>query len=578
MSRSLLLALASLFSAFPLAASSPVASEGEPQEELVLATYDLGAVLPGVDSSKLEASLMLPPAGGAALGLPEVGAEHYARPSADVVMNIVSRALEDEFLERGRDLSLQDETTLLLLAPAETHAKVRGVIDALRGVVAGSAVLRVDVLTSSAAGKMPGNNVVAASEVDRMVAQAGADVEHQSFEIQLEAGRTAHLDQSESVSFLFDYDVEIAHGSCVFDPVVLTTREGLRCLLRAAPAGGGLALSVHLQSSWIDPGEPLALNLTAMVGREDAGMAMLEGPGVIESPEVLVHGFAANTFLPDGKALLFATETVVGGQTRRQVIALRRQGEGMLPYASHPIPGTGRRLLALNSELFRAPFVEVLEFRNPWTGTHPLLTARMQGEPSHFLLSWMRNFAVWDRLGPWVLVVTDRGWDGNNAQKLEQLVRGRMEPPALVSVEVELQSGSSDRPARCSLPIRLGSEAGVVAGRTGTLVADFDVEVAMFAGVADPVVTPTFDGLAARLGVLPGEGPERVLTVKGAAHLARKPSGEIHLKGALLDRLELPRYDSLELGERRKLPASDGAARVKLGPASDGLSLNVTVR
>jgi hypothetical protein len=60
----------------------------------------------------------------------------------------------------------------------------------------------------------------------------------------------------------------------------------------------------------------------------------------------------------------------------------------------------------------------------------------------------------------------------------------------------------------------------------------------------------------------------------------RNPAGEILQKGSAFGRLELPRYDVLRLDERRILPVSDGATRVKLGPVSSdaGMTLNVTVR
>jgi len=587
---SLSIALASvcapgLVSGAPGSAACSIYEEGGegPQEELVLATYDLRTVLPRTDAESWSQSMMLPPAGRGVHELPAIGRDEelYENSSADVIMKIISRALEDEFLERGRDLSLQDDQHLLLLAPRSTHDKVAGIVDTLRGMASDSALLRVDILSSSSSGgALPGNNVVAAGEVDRMIAQAGSEVEHRSFEIQLEAGRTTRLDQRKTINFLFDYDVEIAQGSFVFDPVVLQTREGLRLLMRAAPAGGGLALGCFLQWSQVDEEENHPINLVGMVSREEKGMAVIDGPQVLQNPSVLVHGFSVNTFLPEGKALLFASETVFAGKIHRQVVALRHERGDLAPYVSHPIPGTGRKLIAVNSELFRPPMLEVFDgpYR-PRRGDHPLMTARMLAEPSHFFLGWMRNFAVWDRLGPWVLIVTDRSWDGDNEKKLEALVRGRQSSPTLTSLEVRLQAVAGKLPVRCSLPVRIGSQAGLVVGRTRTVLFDLDVEVAQFAGALDSVMLSTFDGIALDMSVLPGNGNERVLVTDGAAHLVREPAEEIHLQGSLLGRLELPRYDVLALNERRTLLASDGASRVTLGQAAEnGLALDITVR
>ncbi len=577
--------------ATPVHTGAPVlapAIEGEDEgqkEELLLAIYDLRAILPRIDVKGWEQSLMLPPAGRGRHHLPEAGSDKggfYASSSGDVIMKIISRALEDEFLERGRDLSLQDEQSLLLLAPQTTHAKVEGIVNALRGMASDAAVVRVDILSSSdPSQKLPANNVVAASEVDRIIAQAGSSMHHESFELQLEPGRTTLMDQRETISLLFDYDVEIAQGAFVFDPVVLQTQEGLRILMRASPAGGGLAMNCVFQTSQVDQNENHPIRLAGMVNREDAGMAMVQGPQVLQNPSVLVHSFSVNTFLPDGKALLFASETVLAGEIQRQVIAVRKVQGNMGPYISHPIAGTGRRLLMVNAELFRSPMIATTEgpYRGDFRANHPLLTSSLQSEPSHFFLGWMRNFAVWDRLGPWVLIVTDRSWDGDNEKKLEALVNSRQESPALASVEIELQASAGDRPVRCSLPIRVGSQAGLAVGKTRTVLFDFNVEVAAFSAVADPMMLSTFDGMAVTLSVLEGRGLERVLVVDGAAHLVRKQPSEIHLQGSVLGRLELPRYDILKLDERRTLPGSDGANRVKLGPASDdNLVLNVTVK
>jgi hypothetical protein len=571
--------------------SHAVSSDGdEKQEELVLANYDLRALLPNVDGAGWEQSLLLPPAGRGRHPLPVAHVERsYEQSSGDVVMKIISTALEEEFLERYRDLSLQGEQNLMLLAPESTHQKVAGIIDALRAMASDSALIRVDVLSfgESERANLPGlhgNNVIAASEVDRLIAQAvSSNAQHQSFEMQLQSGRTTMLERREEISFLFDYDVEIAQGSFVFDPIVLQTQDGLKLLMRASPAGGGLALNCVLQSSVVDEEfEEHPISLSGMVGSEKTGMAVVEGPQVLQNPGVLMHGFSVNTFLPDGKAVLFASETKLAGGTHRQVVVLRSVGGGLTPYASHPVPGTGRKLLMVNSELFRSPWLETVKgpYRDGARRGHPLLTARLLAEPSHFFLGWMRNFAVWDRLGPWVVIVTDRSWDGDNEEKLQALVRGMEEPPALATVEIELQTTSGDRRAKLSLPLVVGTTAGAVVGKTHTVLADFTVEVAQFSAAADPFMVATFDGMALTLGVIPGRDHERVLVVSGAAQLVRKPAGEILQEGPALGRLELPRYDVLRLNERRNFPVSDGATRVKLGPVSSdaGMTLNVTVR
>ena len=160
--------------------------------------------------------------------------------------------------------------------------------------------------------------------------------------------------------------------------------------------------------------------------------------------------------------------------------------------------------------------------------------------------------------GPWVIGPAQ---EGAAALPASQELR-------VANISLALYSGE-ERIAGTVLPVRGGEVGAVVLGVQDELLADYDVEVAQFAAVADPTIYSSFDGLIAR--VVPSWSPSGELSVHVVAE-ANVTTGEaekVDMEGPVLGELEQRTHTSLTVDERVR-------ANAVLGDRSgDGLRLLV---
>jgi hypothetical protein len=366
----------------------------------------------------------------------------------------------------------------------------------------------------------------------------------------------------------------------VFSPVMSTTRDGTRLILRGLAVPGGLALStVLVRSELVGKLETQPLTLKGIVNQGENGTTqVIQGPEGIQTPEVLVRSVAFDSFLPDGKALALTLEATLGGTKTRELVLIRRLGGGMASYVARPIPRTNRTLIALDAELFRP--AHLTSTAQPWIDAQGLpqadAVASFDGELSGFLLEWLKaRFTVWRRFGPWILIVTDPSWDRDAAAQLERLVKSLKPSTQVRTVGLDLRAQGREPgfPVRVRVPLLDGSSAGVVVARGKTAVTGFDVEIAQGAAVADPYVSSAFEGLALALSL---EGT--TLEVSGLAQLLDGPIASIDSGYALLGPILRPEPRVLRFDERLEL--ADGRP-VRIGGGSEradqpGFALEIT--
>jgi len=575
----LLLSLA-LLAPLALAPASP---QGE---ESVLATYDLRTVMPRWDAgTKWSQSLLAPPAASPRQELETLdGSLTYADLTSFELLDLLRQILGDELLREGRELMVEDNV-LTVLAPLALHEQVRSILEALEAAMAGTAPVRVDVLTlPEAGGELPPAAPVSEEEAARLVAsliQRGA--KHTSYVLELSAGRSARLDAYRRIPFLFDYDIEIAQNIMVYEPVMSETREGTRLVLRGLAVPGGLSLSCLLfRSDLIGAIGSKTLALKGVLNNTEKGsLHYADGPQHLQVPQVFQRGLAFDTFLPDGKALVLGVEAQLGTVKTREVVVLRRQGGAMTSYAVRPIPRTNRTLIALDAELFRAP--RLTADASPWWDdqniAQPSLVARFDGEISGFLLEWMKaRFSVWRRFGPWILIVTDPAWDRDGAAQLDKLVKSLRPNTALTSVSLDLraQGREAQFPVRLRVPILSGSTAGFAVVRGETALTDFGAEVAQGAAGTDPYMSSVCEGLALSFSI---QG--NTCETNGMAQLLDGPATVEDPGYALLGPIERPEPRVLRFDERLELPEGRPGP-VRIGGGSDradqpGLTLEIGV-
>ncbi len=559
----------------------------------VLEVYDLRPLMPRFDGeAEWMRTMVFPPANRFVEDESTPFHNMYDEAGSDVIIDLLIQVLGGELQYEGREIAMDGPSRLLVLAPAAIQARVEATLGTLETVLSSSAEITVDVveLPGDSTELWPKQNVVPAAEVDRSIASAlGRGGVHQRFHMQLSAGRTAWLDQMRHIPILFDYDVEIASGSFIQDPIIVELEEGIRLLLRGAPTEGGLVLSALFQTADVLEIRDRPVDYGGRLAREkDGAYEVVEGPKRLQTADVLHRSVAFDAFLPDGQALVFATRIDLAGQESTQLVFLRKTGGSLLPYYSKKLPGSSQTLILVNSETLSLPTMGVEQVfpSMPDQDPHPAATAVLYAEPSLFLFDWMKfRFSVWRRLGPWAVVITDPAWDKDAAQELAVLMEKWHPPVETVGLDVKLSArGGTERvPIRCSVPARPGSDCGIVAGITGAALYDFDVEVAQFSCVADAVHMPVFNGLC--LAVTPSaiDGGYS-LDVQGTGRLVR--GGQMPTfdpQSDVLGSLDQPAYDQLLMDARRAVGAPGaGSVAILGGEGKDGdypvLRLEIGVR
>jgi hypothetical protein len=553
------------------------------QEESVLATYDLRAVLPRWDAStSWSQSLLIWPVASPRQELPSIeGSLKYADLPSYELLDLLNQILGDD-LRPGLQLVV-DGSMLNVLAPPALQEQVRSILESLTSALGSTVSVRVDELTlAEGAGELGNAGLLNEDEAAKLVtALVGRGAQHKSYALELSAGRTALLDTHRAVPFLFDYDVEIAQMMMIYAPVMSETREGTRLALRGLAVPGGLALSaVYRRSELLGELGKIPLTLKGIVNPVEGGATqIMDGPDGVQSPEVLVSGLAFDTFLPDGKALALTLEGSLGKARTRELVLLRRTGGTMSSYVSRLIPRTNRTLIALHAELFRpARLSSAAEY---WSdgqgGPQPSLVASLDGELSSFLLEWLKaRFTVWRRFGPWILIVTDPAWDRDAPAQLDRLVKSLRPPAAPRTVSIDLRTQGAVVPVRIRVPLLDGSSAGLVLARGRTAVIGYDVEVANGAGVPDPFVGSVFDGLSLALSL---QGT--TIEARGLGQIFDTDIALLQSGYGLLGPIERPEPRVLRFDERLELPEGrPGPARI--GGTSErgdqpGLALEITV-
>lgn len=580
--------IATLLVALSALLPAPILNDGELEDESTLVRYDLRPVTPRFDDGTEWQEPIFPVVAGSPEEHVSIS-ELYSQAPPEVVLDVVTRILGDEMLRKGRVVMLDGNTSLLVLAPPSVQDQIQRILDTLTGALSASERLRMDVFTIPQAGgdELVADGVLSVAEADALAAElVGRGAAHRTSTLELLPGRTTVLDQTRMVPCLTDYDVEIAQASMAFDPVVAELREGLRVLVRGAVTGDGLTVSMVLSDSALigDIGER-PLGLRGGVGdAQEGGMLYIEGPTSIQVPDVRSHAVAFSTHVPADGVVAFASESKRGADGARHVVMLRRTG-GISAAFTQATFGTVR-LMMVNSEAFGLPRFRIEGASLGWDdfGAHPSPVATLVSEPSAFLFDWLKyRFSVWRRLGPWAIVVTDPAWDNQAGRELEQLLGSLDLAQETVRVTADLEDAQGTRLARWSLPLLAGTRCGAFVGHSTSALVDFDVEVAQFATVSDPVVAPLFEGLSLALDV--SGGPGHVIDASGLAQRIERPilgrSEALNFNGPFTGGLDRPTIERLVFSERATVSSGEtltvGASSARPSEAP-GLRLVVGVR
>lgn len=556
----------------------------------VVRVYDLRPATPIFDEDdNWSQRLLMAPSDGSNDVESVNPARLYDEASTDIIVDLIGQVFGDELRYEGREISLTNDSKLVVLAPEAVHTRVSDLLAMLERILAGGIQLTVDVIELPDGADTPQGGIIEAAEAERLLAGLQRDgAAHASYETRLRAGRTTALDLTRQSAFLQDYDVEIATGATVFDPVIGLVEEGMRLLLRGVPTPDGLFLTVIYQDADLIGDSPLeTLPVDGTVWNEQGSIHVYEELQVQEVSS-FQRGIAFDTFLPTGKAILAYSEYKTAKHTSRQVMLVRRRGGDLSSFHDLGVTGTTRRLLAVNTELFSPPSLSI---GGPWVedaghdSRHDVLTyVSLSAEPSLFFFDWIKHrFSVWRRMGPWAIAVTDPSWDDRAAQELGSLVQKWKPETDVTHADVRLhRSQGGDLPVRWSVPVRAGSACAARIGMVSLATTDYDVEVAQGAGVRDPVRCVVFDGLAAGLTAARGGSRALSLDVSAIGHLFEGGVKRLETASPSANIFDQPSFDQIVVKERLNLVDQEGeAVRVRLGDTGQGgkgLQLEIILR
>lgn len=586
-----------LFAAsLPSPAAAPL-SPGEGSEApaaeapAVLAVYDVGALAQPIDGED----------DGMPLGLFALDREEPGPGPAtgrcftpEEVMALLESAVGEELDYAERYLAFLDETHIVLRGPEELQARVRSLLEALDRVGSQRLELTVDVIDfpqgipggESRGGKERALGPVYWGEEEcRRLIETAPDVRRRTYEFSLSAGHTAAADASRIVSALVDYDVEVAQGACVHDPVVVDLVTGLRLALRAAPAPGGLRLAALLRDVELSD-EPRTRSYPneALLAGEMSGVERLRGPDRIQEVVGETRSFAFNAFLPDGNAVMLWSDLALEHASGGRLVVIRRRA-GTFEPVLEVSAGEGIAFHAFDAEWLSPPRVELADevFARSLPHALPGGDWWSSGESSAWfegpgidsvveLLSAEEDLEDVQVLGSWLLT------QGQAAGAAVATATKLAAPPRGAQLALTLRDGDGRALARAALPLLAGTDAHARLGAELSRVRDFDVEIAQRSAAGDPIVELAFDGLVlyARTASSPAGG--LVVDLRLAAQV-QSPAAELELPAAQIGLLDLGRSRNLTEDTRLRLAPDEVSATRTLGDATAaaGLSLEVTL-
>src|SRR5882672_3369070 len=206
---------------------------GDPAREAgELRTYDLQTLLVPFRS---EFQMQVLPLRGSPGGMDE--REHF---DAGLVVELVRSLCAPEFEYEGRGLQEQDGA-LYVTAPVAVQEKVARILGFLGSSLAARTELAIDeLLLPDALPKDPAP-ILSPDEAQKLLGGGGV---RRSWRIALRPGWTGAALSQRVISFVADWNVEIAQGAAIHDPVVelLPAGDVIACSGASAPGGMWLAL------------------------------------------------------------------------------------------------------------------------------------------------------------------------------------------------------------------------------------------------------------------------------------------------------------------------------------------------
>lgn len=534
------------------------------------------------------------------------GGETYQIFNSDEIFGLLYSYLSAEIEYEGRGMSSLADERLMLVGPESLHADAHRLLEFLGTVTASRAELTIDVVVSR--GKELGSpeiaGLVSLAEVDQWLMNGVAGAERSRHVVEVAPGGIGRLASTRAMPVVLEWDVEIAQGSAMHDPVTSLLRLGRQMRLAIAPSRDGLLLTGSiLQGELIGALESRSNRQRALLGSE-AKHEFVDVHSNTQSVTIRNRSASINTALGADQALVLRFD-MVGGEdgSFHEAVVIRRTG-GDLPILREFTSSKGRTLTVLDSSVMAPPHSAVYRLEhNRFPAAHDLITMRPRFEgavnstidPGNIdmailALEEARGVDELHSIGSWLFAMPrtnepeSLGEDGRAVPSFAQVVDDLAPVLTTANVALELRRNgpSGEVLQRASCAIRSGAASVVVVGVERSYEYGYDVEVAQHAGVVDPETRISFEGLACELQLagLPGGSLRLDVNARASSMIANE---RFKFGGPLLEYAEQPAFMKLELDESLRVAAGETERRFVLGnqwsgAGSDGLTLVVTVR
>ena len=396
--------------------------------------------------------------------------------------------LEEVRVFRGR---------LQVVGNAAAQAIAKRTIGSLHALAAES--VKVDVLRIGTERLPEGSGAILSPEETVLLFERAAGIPQLSQDMAL--GRRAILGQERTTSFIADYDVEVAQGAMVPDPVVSILRTGLSLGLRVDRAADDRRLVVRV---WGRDGDlVLPMSSVAQPGFADAP---------IELPAVRSGVFVSSGLIEPGGAMVLSHG---GGKTGAMVIRITA-GERSASYPSETVILGEHMLGDMRVNPLRLPQAapsggwgsndeQLAEQTAPWAD---------DGVGARGFVDEVLDLPrLADSLVPFGSRALYVGADDERTQLRQSFSEyAATAPRHTFQVQAAYATVSADEAAalrasgdyasfakaaenRLSGAVLEGDTLLLVGGTESSYLQDYDVQIAQGAAIADPIIWTTFEGM-----------------------------------------------------------------------------------
>lgn len=572
--------------------SVPVSAPQAGGEPSVLRVHDLRAAVPITPDTLAELSVLPLLTSGEG----SFGSDGEGELDVGFLVELVHDTLGSEFEYEGREL-IEIDGGLIVRGPEHLQQRVASLLERLSGALWSGTQITIEVVRGVALPEdLAGASRIDLERLDPFLAEAGEQGALERFQLDARPGRASVLDVGQRLTLLTDYDVEVAEGAQIFDPVVREFTLGSRLGLRIAPGPDGLYLALALRR--VLPSGAVreeTFRCESYVNLGEGHSTSTRRELTFQQQDVVHRSLALTSFLPEGQALVVSTEL---GDGASELLFIRRTGPGLATHERIPGADGAPDLRVIHQSCVYVPFCgsSLPEdtfmlpdmFPQPSSGWGVRLLLHPYDEdglPLHDLIQRdltadQDDVLVVDRW-PWILASSV---PGSSDEAVAATLQSLMPDPRVVDVQLTLRGeGEGSAPlARLRLPARIGAHSAAVLGLERQLMQDQDVEIAKYSAVEDPIPVASFQGLVvdveprldARGGIVLDLRALAARSAAGVTEVEVEPSSGRMLQQEAVDQLLLKQVLHFSAQE---LEAPGGPRRVLLGDGGGSLVLEVRV-